>query len=255
MRQERLLAELAFHDQQAHQRWQTHSDHAAWLRFQPQEYLTHESWIQPAIELMGDVQGRSVLDYGCGHGMAGVVLAGRGARVTAFDLSGGYVHECIERAMANNVAAQVQAVQAAGERLPFADHSFDRVWGHAILHHLDLQDAAPEIRRVIKPGGWGVFCEPWGGNPLFEWGRLWLHYPGKHRSKDEQPLHWSDLVHLHKSFPRMQVFPYQLLGSLRRLKSGLPGLGWLDRIDHFLMHHCNGLRRFCRYAVLLLPRD
>src|SRR2546423_1303681 len=66
--------------------------------FADETYLNHESWIAPAFDLLGDVDGKRVLDLGCGHGMASVVLARRGARVVACDLSLGYVREAHTRA-------------------------------------------------------------------------------------------------------------------------------------------------------------
>ena len=50
--------------------------------------------VRPARRRCG---ARRALDYGCGHGMAAVVLARAGATVSAFDLSPGYVAEA-ERA-------------------------------------------------------------------------------------------------------------------------------------------------------------
>src|SRR5262245_43034303 len=142
---ERLRAEQTFHDRQAHAR-------AAWFarqlepyHFDDDAYLDHETWMRPAFARLGDVRGLPVLDFGCGHGMAAVVLARRGARVTAFDLSGGYVDEARRRAEANRVS--INFVQADGQRLPFADANFARIWGHAVLHHLDLTLAGPELWR------------------------------------------------------------------------------------------------------------
>src|SRR5947209_8329171 len=89
------------------------------LHFADAAYLDHETWIRPALARLGPPRGRHVLDYGCGHGMAAVVLARGGARVTAFDLSRGYLAEAAARATANGVG--VDFVQADGERLPFAD--------------------------------------------------------------------------------------------------------------------------------------
>ena len=250
---DRLRAERDFHDQQAHARRQ------AWacstsdpLHFDPDWYLDHETWIRPAFSLMGEVRGKQVLDYGCGHGMAGVLLAQRGAAVTAFDLSGGYVQEALARAAANDPAANYQAVQAVGERLPFADRSFDRIWGHAILHHLDLPVAAAELKRVLSPDGWAVFCEPWGGNPLIEGFRKWLPYPGKHRTVNEQPLQPLDVAVLRRFFSRVEEYPYQLFGGVRRLWRQAPCLSTLDRFDTSLFRHWRPLRKFCRYMVLLL---
>jgi SAM-dependent methyltransferase len=250
---DRLHAELAFHDQQAHARRQAWAcSPSETLRFAPAWYLDHESWIRPAFELLGNVQGKRILDYGCGHGMAGVVLAAQGAKITAFDLSGGYVHEAVARAAVNVPTGYFQAVQAVGERLPFADGVFDRIWGHAILHHLELHMAAAELRRVLQPEGWAVFCEPWGGNPLIEWVRRYLPYPGKERTVDERPLQPADVAILQRHFRRVEFFPQQLLGGVRRIWRGMPCLTALDQMDRRLFQHWPALRKFCRYTVLLL---
>src|SRR5207247_2155119 len=109
------------------------------LVFDDEVYLDHETWVRPAFRQLGDVRHMPELDFGCGHGMAAVVLARGGARVTAFDLSHGYLDEARTRARAN--AVDIDFVMADGARLPFADHSFQAIWGCAILHHLDLEKA------------------------------------------------------------------------------------------------------------------
>jgi SAM-dependent methyltransferase len=248
----RLASERAFHDRQAAGR-QAHWLDPERLRFADDDYLDHETWIRPALERLGPVAGLPVLDHGCGHGMAAVVLARRGARVTALDLSERYLAEARRRAEANGVA--VQFVQADGERLPFADGTFARVWGNAVLHHLDVGTAAREVRRVLRPGGRAVFCEPWGGNPLLTWARRHLPYRGKERTSDETPLRRADLAVLRGVFPGMRVEGFQLLSMVRRvLRPGrlLAGLEWADSR---LLRGVPGLQRFCRYVVLTLPRE
>ena len=210
---DRLSTEQVFHDLQAAGRAPHFTDPAA-LRFSDESYLDHESWIRPAFARLGPLAGLSVLDFGCGHSMAAVVLARRGARVTAFDLSPGYLAEARQRATANGVA--VSFVRADGERLPFADATFDRVWGNAVLHHLEPATAARELYRVLKPGGVAVFCEPWGGNPLLAFARRRLPYPGKERTPHEQPLRRRQVGVLRTVFPDLDVEGYQLVSMLRR---------------------------------------
>ncbi len=249
---ERLGEEIAFHDRQAGAR-AADLARPADLRLDDDVYLDHETWVRPAFERLGEVAGLRVLDFGCGHAMASVVLARRGARVTALDLSGGYLAEAGRRAEANGVT--VDLVQADGQRLPFAVGSFDRVWGNAVLHHLDLRRAAGELRRVLRPGGLAVFCEPWGENPLLEWARRRLPYPGKERTRDERPLRRSDLAPLRAAFPALVVEGYQLLGMARRvIGAGRLGRG-LAWCDDRLLKRVPALSRWCRYVVLTLPRD
>jgi SAM-dependent methyltransferase len=248
---DRLASEQAFHDQQAQQRACSFEKGQS-LCFADESYLDHETWIRPALERLGDVAGLPVLDYGCGHGMAAVVLARRGACVTAFDLSHGYLAEARRRAEANGVT--IACLQGDGEKLPFAAGSFARVWGNAILHHLDLQKAAHELYRVLQPGGIAVFCEPWGENPLLTWARRRWPYPGKERTPDEQPLRMRQLCLLRQVFPSLEVQGYQLLSMARRvLRPGLllSGLRWCD---NRLLRFAPSLSRYCRYVVLTLRR-
>jgi SAM-dependent methyltransferase len=248
---DRLGEEIAFHDRQA----RTRADClrlSADLHFRDEDYLDHESWIRPALQRLGPLAGLRVLDFGCGHGMAAVVMARRGARVTACDLSGGYLIEAGRRALANGVTLDL--VQADAQRLPFADGSFDRIWGNAILHHLDVGRAAREVHRVLRPGGVAVLCEPWGDNPLLDWARRRLPYPGKERTRDEQPLRAADLPALRAVFPDLEVEGYQLLSMARRvLGDGAlsRGLAWCDAR---LLRRVPALGRWCRYVVLTLRR-
>jgi SAM-dependent methyltransferase len=248
---DRLQSERAFHDRQARERGSTLARPGA-LCLDEAAYLDHETWIRPALARLGDVAGLRVLDYGCGHGMAAVVLARRGARVTAFDLSEGYLSEAGRRAAANGV--RVERVLADGERLPFADAAFDRVWGNAVLHHLDIEIAGRELYRVLKPGGVAVFCEPWGENPLLNWARRRLPYWRKQRTADEEPLRLRQVRALRRVFPAVELQGYQLLSMLRRvLRPGRLTAG-LERCDAVLLRRLPRLQHFCRYVVLTLRR-
>ena len=249
---DRLESERAFHDRQARQRGATFAERPDALRLDEAAYLDHETWVRPALARLGDVAGRRVLDYGCGHGMAAVLLARRGARVTAFDLSAGYLSEAGRRAAANGV--RVELVQADGEHLPFADASFDRVWGNAVLHHLDIAVAGRELFRVLKPGGVAVFCEPWGENPLLNWARRRLPYHGKQRTADEEPLRLRQVRALRQVFPAVELHGHQLLSMVRRVLGRGRLTAGLERCDAVLLRRLPGLQHFCRYVVLTLYR-
>ena len=248
---DRLGTEQAFHDRQAVER-SGHFPNLDSLRFHDDDYLDHETWVRPAFARLGPLTNRRALDFGCGHGMASVVLARRGARVTAFDLSPGYLHEARRRTEANGVA--VSFVQADGERLPFADGSFDRVWGNAILHHLDLPTAARELHRVLAPGGVAVFCEPWGENPLLNLARRRLPYPSKNRTPEESPLQRRHLTILRRVFRTVEVEGFQLLSMVRRVLRPGRLVAVLDWCDDLLLRRVPYLQQFCRYVVLTLAR-
>jgi SAM-dependent methyltransferase len=249
-RRDRLSSERDFHDRQAQARAVALRPHD--LLFTDESYLDHACWIRPAFERLGEVRGQRVLDLGCGHGMASVVLARRGADVTACDLSRGYLHEARARAGVNGVV--IRWVQANCERLPFADEAFDRVWGSAILHHLDLASFGPELSRVLRPGGRAVFCEPWGENRWLRWARNHLPYPGKERTADEEPLGNWHLALLRSYFPRLEVSGHQLLAMASRVLGAGRVTRGLHGCDSLLLRRWPHLQRYCRYVVLTLRK-
>ena len=248
----RLLAEREFHDRQATERARTFAERPELLRVHDEAYLDHETWIRPALVRLGALKGKRVLDFGCGHAMASVVMARQGACVTGFDLSQGYLAEARQRATFNEV--DVRLVQADGNRLPFATGSFDRIWGNAVLHHLDLAQASAEIARVLTPDGCAVFCEPWGENWFLRLARGRKASPLNDRTEDEEPLRQQDLAFFERSFADVDVQGFQLLtmmGRVVRRQGKIPGLEIFDRL---LLDHVPLLRRYCRYVVLTLRR-
>jgi SAM-dependent methyltransferase len=250
---DRHASEQEFHDRQAAERAESFRSGRADLIFRDEAFLDHETWIRSAFGKLYPLAGKRALDYGCGHGMAAVVMARSRAIVTAFDLSPGYVAEARERASANGV--QVECITANGEELPFPDATFDVVWGNAILHHLDLARAGRELKRVMKPGGIAVFCEPWGGNPILSFARRSLPYPGKDRTPDEEPLTSRDLAPLREIFHSLEVEGFQLLGMIRRVWRNEWLCRLLDRLDARLLRSIPSLRNWCRYAVITLRCD
>jgi SAM-dependent methyltransferase len=248
---DRVISEQLFHDRQAADRAPRLRDAAA-LQFSNETYLDHETWIRPAFARLGPLAGLSALDFGCGHGMAAVVMARLGALVTAMDLSPGYLHEARARARANGV--RIALIQADGMRLPFADETFDRIWGNAILHHLEPRVTAREHHRVLKPGGVAVFCEPWNGNPLLAVARRLLPYRGKDRTRDEEPLGSRQVAALREVFPELHVQGFQLVSMLRRVLRPGRAVSVLDRCDAVLLQRLPVLQHFCRYVVLTLHR-
>ena len=104
---------------------------------------------------------RRALDVACGTGYLAVGLAaGLADVVHATDLS----PKMLERTAANaaRVGASVTLCLADGERLPYADDSFDLVVARGALHHLpEPLVALSEFRRVLVPGGVAVvLAEP-----------------------------------------------------------------------------------------------
>ena len=102
---------------------------------------------------------RRSLEIGSGTGYftLNMLRAGVVDRATCTDISPGMLATL--RANAARLGVSVSTMAADAERLPFADHSFDLVFGHAVLHHIpDLERAFSEFWRVLSPGGVLVFA-------------------------------------------------------------------------------------------------
>ena len=99
------------------------------------------------------------LEIGAGTGYFSLNLAQLGLieRPTVSDISPGMLEALAETAAELGIA--VKSVVSEAETLPFADDSFDLVFGHAVLHHIpDLEGGFREFRRVLRPGGLIAFC-------------------------------------------------------------------------------------------------
>jgi malonyl-CoA O-methyltransferase len=118
--------------------------------------------VQLILEYFGDLNGRRVLDVGCGKGRFARVLHERYPRaaITAFDLA---------EAMLRHVPTGVHACAGSMTTLPFRSGAFDYVYATESLEHAVQIDAAvAEMCRVTKPGGRIVIID----KNAREWGRL-----------------------------------------------------------------------------------
>ena len=99
-----------------------------------------------------ELNGKLVLDVGCGMGRFAEVATRWGARVVGIDLSA-----AAEVAAKNLADRDFVAFQADVFSLPFAPESFDIIYSVGVLHHTpDTARAVRELHRVLRPGGRAV---------------------------------------------------------------------------------------------------
>lgn len=99
---------------------------------------------------LSDLQGKRVLDVGCGMGRFAEVCARSGAQVIAVDLS-----SAVEPAAENlREFPNCRVVQADIFDLPFREESFDVIYSIGVLHHTpDTKEAFLRLPRLLAPGG------------------------------------------------------------------------------------------------------
>jgi ubiquinone/menaquinone biosynthesis C-methylase UbiE len=101
-------------------------------------------------------RGRSVLEVGCGAGVDLARFANGGADVSGVDLTESAI--ALARANFRQQGLTGRFDVANGERLPFADNTFDLVYAHGVVQYTaDPQQLVAECYRVLKPGGQAIF--------------------------------------------------------------------------------------------------
>jgi SAM-dependent methyltransferase len=146
------------------------------------------------LNVLGDVAGKEILEFGCGAAQWSIALAQRGARPTGLDLS----ERQLEHARRLMAEAKVDfpLVHASAESVPLPDASFDIVFcDHGAMSFADPYRTVPEAARLLRPGGLFAFnhhsafdtvCWPLGADQVSD--RLANDYFGMHRFDDGEEV-------------------------------------------------------------------
>lgn len=126
----------------------------------PDGWFFNELLEMPAmLEIIGNVKGKKILDFGCGTGIYAKLLTKKGAKIKGFDIS----KEMIKIAREENPSLDLKV--GSGYQIPFRE-KFDIVMAPLVVHYLkDWDKMFKEIRRVLKDKGYFVFST---GNPVSE---------------------------------------------------------------------------------------
>lgn len=107
--------------------------------------------------------GARVLDFASGSGFLSELLNRLGYRTVAIDIDATTLCHARERVALDprNAPERARFVCADGQRLPFANDTFDGVLCLNALHHMpDYRATLAEMLRVLRPGGRASFSEP-----------------------------------------------------------------------------------------------
>ena len=99
-----------------------------------------------------DLEGKRVLDIGCGGGLLAEEFARLGLRVTGIDPSAASLETA--RAHASHAGLDIEYQVGIGEQIPFEDSTFDIAYCCDVLEHVNnLEQVIAETARILKPGG------------------------------------------------------------------------------------------------------
>ncbi len=134
------------------------------------------------LTTIGAVDGKRVLDLGCGAGQLSADLVDRGASVTGIDVSPAMI-ELARTRLGDRARFEVGDLD---DPLPFEAASFDLVVASLVLHYLeDWASVLGEVRRVLRPAGTMIASTH---HPTMDWK---LHSPGDYFAKLQVTETWT----------------------------------------------------------------
>jgi SAM-dependent methyltransferase len=159
-----------------------------------QDEISWGVWDAPESELrvLPDIDGKDVVELGCGTAYVSAWLARRGARPVGVDITPAQLETA--RRMSRETGIELELIEANAEEVPLPDESFDLAlseYGASIW--CDPYKWIPEAARLLRPGGELVFlcnsvlcmlCSPDGEGKVGE--QLLRPQFGMHR------MEWTD---------------------------------------------------------------
>ncbi len=113
-----------------------------------------ESMAAAIVEVAGLRQGETLLEIGPGTGMLSLPLLERPIRYIGFDRSPAMLAVFRKKVEETRLRAELLVTDANG-RWPVEDGSVAAIFSARALHHVHVDHAATETRRVLRPeGGW-----------------------------------------------------------------------------------------------------
>jgi SAM-dependent methyltransferase len=108
------------------------------------------------LGVLGDVDGKDVMELGCGAAQWSIALARRGARPVGLDVSGRQLEHA--RRLMTEAGIEFPLVHASADAVPLPDASFDIVFcDHGAMTFADPYRTVPEVARLLRPGGLFAF--------------------------------------------------------------------------------------------------
>jgi SAM-dependent methyltransferase len=207
--------------------------------------------LEYAFHLLGDVRGRTVLDFGCGTGENIVALVERGARVIGMDISPDLIALARQRLNDAGLEARLEVGSAYDTGLP--DGSVDVIFCIALIHHLDIARVVEEMTRILAPGGVVILQEPVRFSRVYAFlrGLLPAH---EDISEFEHPLTHEELRTLTERFKvrEQRYFRLPFVPLVRRFLA--PAGPAASKVDRWIIQNLSGIERFATIVTMKLEK-
>ena len=129
-------------------------------------HIRHRHWVAAGL-----VDGKTVLDIGCGAGLGLNLMTEKASRVVCTDLFAANIALVLNQRLDN-----VEALVMDAHHLEFPDNSFDVILAMEVAQYLRMEEFLSEVRRLLVVGGTLFICQPNPDRPDFFPGRGTIRY-------------------------------------------------------------------------------
>jgi len=153
------------------------------------------------IELVGDCEGKQILDIATGTGRFAMELAQRGAEMTVLDSSKNMLEVTHKKFEVLKLLEKLTIKQGLATKLPVSDKSLDICICINAMNHIEgYSKVLLEIHRVLKPGGISVNSFTNWLSPYLPFG-VWVNHKKKSVTRDVYTKWFNsiEIASLHKT--------------------------------------------------------
>ncbi len=130
--------------------------------------------IAQSYSFLGELNGKTLLEIGCGSGEQACYFARLGGVITVIDISQESLN-CASQ-LARHQKVKLKTVLMDAQQLAFPAQSFDLIYINSTLMHVDSLKVFEECSRVLKADGKLVLIEPMQFAPLVKFYRFFSSY-------------------------------------------------------------------------------
>lgn len=225
--EERKKEEANFHDVSHHE--ETEFSNKKWYKTVHLSRTYVNKWIKD------HVVNKIVLDYACGNGIMAVQAAKEGAKfVIGIDISPGSIQNAVKLSQKEGVADKCLFIQGDCEKTGMPDSCIDVIFCFGVLHHMNLDNVYPEIKRLMKPNAIMLAVEALNHNPFIT---IYRMLTPEMRTEWEKH-HILNVSDVHRASPYMDIGEVRFWHVTSFLSALLNRIPALMKITLFLL---NGL--------------
>ncbi|MFA6114281.1 MAG: class I SAM-dependent methyltransferase [Sphingomonas sp.] len=151
------------------------------------EQLRHDLFVDPyfgdAVRFVfanvGDVNGKLVLDNGCGSGEIGILFALEGAQVIGLDKREAALGDARRLAGRYHAQHSLLFVTCNSEEMPIADGSVDVIFSRSTIQYMKYDVIILQYMRILKDDGVLAIIENLRYSPIINFYRLFRRYTAR----------------------------------------------------------------------------